>query len=86
MASTSVHLPDTLVERLDQLAAERGVSRNRVIVQACEKLLSERETDWPRGFFEAPLPKDDLALLRSAGQELEQAVYAARRERPVPLL
>lgn len=34
MASTSVHLPAPIVEQLDRVAAARGTSRNRVILQA----------------------------------------------------
>ena len=85
MASTSVHLPESLVDRLDALASERGTSRNRVIVEACEALLAEQQGSWPPGFFE-PLPDADLALLQDAGAEMEAAIYAGRRDRPVEAL
>ena len=83
MASTSVHLPPSLVEKLDRLAAERGTSRNRIILQACEDLLKEQRGDWPGGFFEAIHSPEDQAMLREAGVEMESAIYAARRDRPV---
>lgn len=85
MASTSVHLPADIVEKLDRLAAEWGTSRNRVILQACEQLLAGERHHWPAGFFD-PVDPDRLALLQSAGREMEAAIYAARRDRPVPPL
>lgn len=86
MASTSVHLPPVLVEQLDRLAAERGTSRNRMILLACEKLLAEHRGDWPSGFFESVLRPEDLEELRSGGAEMEVAINAARRDREVPPL
>lgn len=85
MASTSVHLPPAVVERLDRLAAERGTSRNRVILQACEQLLAEQRGDWPAGFFDAA-PPEDLVELRSGGREMEATIFASRHERAVPQL
>lgn len=86
MASTSVHLPPAIVEQLDRLAAERGTSRNRVILQACEELLAEQRGDWPPGFFDSVLPPRDLAELRLGGEEMEAGIMAARLDRAVPPL
>jgi hypothetical protein len=86
MASTSAYLPPSVVEGLDRIAAERGVSRNRVILEACERYLEEHGGEWPAGFFHADLSAEDLAELRAGGRELEDAIYAARRDRPVPSL
>lgn len=86
MTSTSVHLPTAVVVQLDRLAASRGTSRNRIILEACEGLLAAQRGDWPEGFFDPNLSKDDLATLRSAGTEMETAIYAARQDRPVPPL
>lgn len=86
MASTSVHLPAAIVEKLDRLAADRGTSRNRIILQACEELLAGQRGDWPPGFFDTHLSKRDQAILHEAGREMEAAIYAARRNRPVPQL
>ena len=86
MASTSVYLPMELVERLDRLAARWGTSRNRVILQACEALLDKQQGEWSPDFFDSPLSKDELALLRDAGEEMEAVIYAARRDRAVPHL
>lgn len=86
MASTSVHLPAALVEQLDRLAAERGTSRNRVILEACEELIAQHRGDWPVGFFDSNLGPEDLRELRSGGTEMESAILQSRRERPVPPL
>ena len=86
MASTSVHLPAAIVEQLDRVAAERGTSRNRVILQACEELLAEHQGDWPTGFFESVLGPLDLEELRAGGREMEGAILASRRDRAVPPL
>ncbi|MBM4366415.1 MAG: ribbon-helix-helix protein, CopG family [Deltaproteobacteria bacterium] len=86
MASTSVHLPPALVEQLDRLAAERGTSRNRVILEACEELLAQHRGDWPAGFFDSDLGPQDLQELRSGGTEMESAILQSRRDRSVPPL
>ncbi len=64
MASTSVHLPDDLVAALDRLAAERGVSRNRLIVESCRRLVAGR-VEWPEGYLAAagtPIGDLDVAI------------------------
>ncbi len=86
MASTSVHLPAPIVEQLDRLAAQWGISRNRVILQACEELLAEKRGEWPADFFNRTLPPSDLDELRAAGREMEAAILAARHTRQVPPL
>lgn len=86
MASTSVHLPPALVMRLDRLAAERGTSRNRVIVAACEQMLDAARGEWPEGYFSPPARREDLKELRAGGREMEEAIVAARRQRAVPQL
>ena len=79
MTSTSVHLPPAIVEQLDRLAAQRGTSRNRVILQASEDLLAEHRGDWPSGFFDSALPAEDLTELRAGAQQMEAAIIGSRR-------
>ncbi len=50
MANTSVHFPEGMLDELDRLAEDRGVSRNRVIVDSCRLVLRSRR-QWPDGFF-----------------------------------
>ena len=84
MASTSVHLSPELVAKLDEVASRRGVSRNRVIVEACQELVAAERGQWPAGFFDdTDRSPEQLALLRDAGAELEEHVLAARRDRQV---
>lgn len=84
--STTVHLSENLVEQLDRVARSRGVSRNRVVVEACERLVAAERGEWPAGFFDRRLDEADRAALHAAGQELEDAVVQGRRDRPVPPL
>ena len=84
MATTSVHIPGDLLEALDQVARVRGVSRNRLIVEACRKELSSRR-EWPQEFFDdRHLSADDVDELRGAGDFLD-GVLTARRNRTGPM-
>lgn len=84
MASTSVHLPDQLLHDLDRLAAERGSSRNRLIVESCLRLVEDQRR-WPEGFFSNHhLSADDLAELQRGAAELDAAIAAGRRSRTAP--
>lgn len=81
MPSTSVHLPNALLEDLDHLASERGVSRNRLIVEACRETLRKRR-EWPTGFFEdTRFAAADLQDLRSSAKGFERDLAASRRNR-----
>ena len=48
---TTVHLPPTLLESVDDRARELGLSRNRYIIRALERSL-ENETRWSPRFVE----------------------------------
>ncbi len=86
MASTSVHFPPSLAEELDRLATERGISRNRLIVEACRRVVQERE-QWPPGFFSNEhLAAEDLDQLERSASEFAGAVLSARRSRTAPPL
>lgn len=79
MANTSVHLPDDLLQRLDAAAARMGVSRNRLVVESCQRFL-DAEREWPAGFFAADrLGADDLALLRDGAEDWESSLVVQRR-------
>ena len=52
MPSTTVHLPDQLLSKIDQIVKEEGISRNRFIIQACERAVNDSAGRWPEGFFE----------------------------------
>ena len=83
MSSTSVHLPPVLVQRMDRLADREHLSRNRLIVLACEEFLDRRGGTWPDGFFDPPEMSPEEAMeLQSACEEMETAILSARRNRP----
>ncbi len=50
MPNTSIHLPQALLPGLDRVAAERGISRNRLIVESCRRVVEERSC-WPPELF-----------------------------------
>ncbi len=82
MATTSVHLPGDLMERLDRAAREAGVSRNRFIVAACREALAQRRRAWPEGMFDGShLSPEDEALLRGGADEWMESLLSARRDR-----
>ena len=82
MPSTSVHLPDALVERLDKLAKESGRSRNRLIIEACEAYVAAAREEWPVGFFSRLAPSDERAL-RSSLEDWLEALDSTRHNRAV---
>ena len=82
MTSTSVHLPDALIKRLDKLARESGRSRNRLIVEACEAYLAGTREAWPSEFF-SRLPRSDERVLQESLQEWLETLQSSRRNRAV---
>lgn len=82
MGSTSVHIPDDLLERLDGAAKRRRVSRNRLIVEACRTLVGEGRAKWPADFFAVDrLTGKDLKLLRSGLPRWLDGIRRARRSK-----
>jgi len=81
MPSTTVHLPALLLSRVDQAAKDKRVSRNRFIIEACENALNNEAGQWPEGFFEKRLKKNDFAILHKAVMEMEEAIISRRRSR-----
>ena len=78
MPNTSVHLPDGLAERLDREAERRRVPRNRLIVEACERIVEEGGGSWPVGFF----VKKHVSKETADGFEVfVGAIQSARRSR-----
>jgi len=81
MPSTTVHIPDQLLSRIDNVAKEQNISRNRFIIQACEDALNHMGGEWPSGFFQ-PIPdEEDSRVLREAAIEMEKAIFAKRKNR-----
>ena len=77
MPNTSVHLPPSLLASLDRIASERGTSRNRLIVESCQRVVEER-TSWPPGLFSNDhLSEAELQLLRRSEKEFQAVVETA---------
>jgi hypothetical protein len=72
---TSIHLPAPLLEAVDARARHLGISRNRLIVRALEREVTEG-SDWSPEFFERLGTTD--AETRQAVDELVAAVRAGR--------
>ena len=81
MPTTTIHISDDLLARIDEIVKKKGISRNRYIVQACEKSLKEDGRDWPKDFFDSPLNDQDLQLLRQDAAEMEKELLLHRRTR-----
>ncbi|MGH9460061.1 MAG: CopG family ribbon-helix-helix protein [Vicinamibacteria bacterium] len=82
MATTSVHLPKELLEKLDKLARESGRSRNRVIWEACEAYVKQARETWPDDFFSGERVKPaDVAMLQDSLEEWLETIQSSRRNR-----
>jgi hypothetical protein len=66
---------------MDQIVKEKGISRNRFIVQACEQAVINDAGEWPDNFFELDLSADGLRLLREGVAEMEEAIIRMRKSR-----
>lgn len=73
---TTVHIPELLLKRVDARAKALGVSRNRLITQALETLLSDREHWNPElvRMLEQPTEPE-------TGRLLEKSLTAVRKRR-----
>ena len=82
MPTTTVHLPPKLLRALDALATRTNASRNRLVIEACERLVHSNRGVWPPGFLEgAHLSPKDRKDLTAAGKALERSVRRARGSR-----
>jgi metal-responsive CopG/Arc/MetJ family transcriptional regulator len=80
--TTTVHLPPELLRALDALAARTHASRNRLVIEACERLVHANRGVWPVGFLEgAHLSAKDRQELAAAGKAMERSIARRRRSR-----
>jgi hypothetical protein len=80
-STTSVRLPDELVEALDRRAAALGLTRSQLIVQAVEQALADGSA-WSPGFLKAigtPRPE-----LEEAVDEMLGAIRTRRSRKEPP--
>ena len=85
MPSTTIHIPDATLKRIDAIARRRRISRNRLVLEALEEVLAGDAGQWSDSFFTPPADPADRELLKQATRELETAVAGARRNRGAPL-
>jgi hypothetical protein len=80
---TSVHIPKPLLVAVDRRARALKISRNRLIVQALERELTEGST-WSPDFF-ARLESPETGV-EDAANEMLSAIQSQRRsKKPVRL-
>jgi predicted transcriptional regulator len=79
--ATSVHIPKPLLASLDRRARSLRVSRNRIIVGAIEKALSN-DGGWSDGFFER-LAAPDPTLVGAVDEMLVGIQRARGSKAPV---
>jgi predicted transcriptional regulator len=79
--TTSIRLPEELVDALDRRAAAQGRTRSQLIIQAVEQALAE-PSDWSPRFLKAiSAPRPEL---EKAVDELMQAIRSRRSRNPAP--
>jgi len=80
---TTVHLPPALLKSVDRRAKALGLSRNRLIVRALERVVSDR-SGWAPEFLHKLRSADPLVA--EAVDRLVDEVAAARRSKRPPVL
>jgi len=74
MASTTIHIPTSLLEIVDARAREIGISRNRLILNALERFI-EQDQAWSPSFLKElrqPLTPADAAALENTMREVKR--------------
>jgi hypothetical protein len=84
--TTTVHFPAESLRRIDAAARRRGISRNRFVIEACEKEASSDAGSWSKGFFEHAVSPADRVRLGEAVNEMEAAIMQSRSSRGAPLI
>ena len=81
MPSTTVHIPEDLLSKIDQTVKEQNISRNRFIIKACEQALNSYAGLWPEDFFKSELNEEDLKFIEKAVLEIEHEIISRRKNR-----
>lgn len=82
-STTSIRLPDDLLEALDERAAALGVTRSQLIIRAVEQALEDRSA-WSPGFLKAI--GTQRPELEAAVDEMMQAIQEHRSRSEAPEL
>ena len=80
-STTSIRLPDDLIQALDERAAALGITRSQLIIEAVEQALEGRSA-WSSGFLKAiGTPRRDL---EEAVDEMMDAIRERRSRSEAP--
>ena len=79
--TTSIRLPEDLIEALDQRAAARGITRSQLIIEAVEQALEDRSA-WSSGFLKAIETRHPD--LEEAVDEMMEAIRERRSRSEAP--
>ena len=80
---TTIHVPPALLKSVDRRAKALGLSRNRLIVRALERVVSER-SGWAPELLDRLRNPDPIVA--DAVDQLVQDVTTARRSKRPPVL
>ena len=85
MGSTTVHIPDNVLKRIDAIARRRGTSRNRVVLASLEAEIARDAGVWPDSFFVPPADAERAELVE-ATRRMEDDIAGSRRNRGAVIL
>jgi hypothetical protein len=80
---TTVHVPPALLKSVDRRAKALGISRNRLIVRALERVVSDR-SDWAPEFLHR-LRNVDPSVTEAVDRLVHDGTAARRSKRPPEL-
>lgn len=80
---TTIHVPPALLKSVDRRAKVLGLSRNRLVVQALERVVDDR-SGWAPEFLQKLRHPDPI--LEAAVDRLVADVTSARRSKRPPVL
>ena len=80
---TTVHVPPALLKSVDRRAKALGLSRNRLIIRALERLVSDR-SGWAPEFLDK-LRQVDPSVVKAVDQLLINVTSSRRSKRPPAL-
>jgi len=83
--TTSVHLPDDLLQEIDRRASDLGINRDRFIAEAVTYVLWA-ETEWSEAFTKAVLAAQRDRESQQAVSEMMEAIRSGRTNKGAPLL
>ncbi len=83
--ATTVHLPQQLLQTVDERASELSMSRNRYIILALEKAITE-QTDWSSDFLDELVVAADDKQSQQLLMEMTEAIRSHRSRKAHPEL